>query len=166
MTAEQLVRLYPRRWRERYGEEFVETVGAKPLNVQQAVDIVSGAVDAWISFRSKTAKARTEGGGEIMVQQWKAICATNGVRYSKGDALISAGVMIGATLILVAAGIAASRLGYPEFGDALKSVALPIALTVSMPFAILKGQPKSVQTFTISFSTVMLIVATWIATKI
>ena len=45
MTAQQLVRLYPRAWRERYGDEFVETVGRKALNPQQVIDIIGGALD-------------------------------------------------------------------------------------------------------------------------
>ena len=166
MTARQLLQLYPRAWRERYGEEFVETVGARPLNAQQAIDIVGGAIDAWITFKSATTRLRTPGGGEIMTQQWKAICATSGVRYTKRDALISAGVMIAASFLLVAAGIYARSTGRPELGDALVSVSFPIALMVSMPFAILKGQPKTVQVVSLVFSTLILIIATWIATKI
>jgi len=166
MTARQLLHLYPRAWRERYGEEFVETIGARPLNAQQAIDIVGGAIDAWITFKSATTRLRTPGGGEVMTQQWKAICATSGVRYTKRDALISAGVMIAASFLLVAAGIYARRTGRLELGEALVSVSFPIALTVALPFAILKGQPKTAQVASVVFSTLILIIATWIATKI
>ena len=46
---ERLLRLYPRAWRERYGEEFLATVGHGALHVQQVIDIVAGAIDAWLS---------------------------------------------------------------------------------------------------------------------
>jgi hypothetical protein len=46
MRVENLLRLYPRAWRERYGEEFLATVGDGALGVQQTVDIVSAAIDA------------------------------------------------------------------------------------------------------------------------
>ena len=101
-----------------------------------------------------------------MTQQWKAICATSGVRYTKRDALISAGILIAASLLLVAAGVYARNMGRSELGDALTSVAFPIALMVSMPFAILKGQPKTVQVVSFVFTTLILIIGTWIATKI
>jgi hypothetical protein len=166
MTADQLVRLYPRKWRERYADEFVETVGSKTLHPQQIIDIAAGALDAWISFRSKTASVQAEGGGEVMVQQWKMICATNSVRYTKRDALISAGVLILGTILLSAAGIFLDRESYPVPGDVVKSLAFPVALTVSMPFAILKGQPKKTLWFTMIVSTGLLFIATLIATKI
>ena len=166
MTARHLLQLYPRAWRERYGEEFVNTVGAQPLNAQQTIDIVGGAIDAWITFKSATTRLHTPGGGAVMTQQWKAICATSGVRYTKRDALISAGIMIAASLLLVAAGVYARNMGRSELGDALTSVAFPIALMVSMPFAILKGQPKTVQVVSFVFTTLILIIGTWIATKI
>lgn len=166
MTARHLLQLYPRAWRERYGEEFVSTVGAQPLNAQQAIDIVGGAIDAWITFKSVTTRLHTPGGGAVMTQQWKAICAANGVRYTKRDALISAGVMVAASLLLVAAGIYARSTGRSELGDALTSVSFPIAFMVSMPFAMLKGQPKTVQAVSLIFSTLILVIATWIATRI
>ena len=166
MTAEQLVRLYPRKWRERYADEFVETVGPRPLNGQQVIDIVSGAVDAWISFKSRPATVQAEGGGKIMVQQWKAICATNSARYTTRDALISAGVLLVGTILLVGIGMLVDRQSYPVLADMLRSLAFPVALVVSMPFAILKGQPKKMLWFTTIVSCGLLAVATFIATKI
>ncbi len=143
MTAQQLVRLYPRAWRERYGDEFVETVGPRALHPQQVIDIIAGAIDARMSFKSKAAKAQTEGGGEVMVQQWKAICHTSSVRYTKRDALISAGVLLGMTLVITGAGIIAGKQGYKELGDVLKGLSFPVSATVSMPFAVMKGLPRS-----------------------
>ena len=41
-----LLRLYPRRWRERYGEEFEELLAERPPSVRHRLDIVRGALDA------------------------------------------------------------------------------------------------------------------------
>jgi hypothetical protein len=41
-----LVRLYPRVWRDRYEEEFVALLEARPIGPFDAVDIVLGAMDA------------------------------------------------------------------------------------------------------------------------
>jgi hypothetical protein len=41
-----LVRLYPKRWRERYGDEFELFLAATPPDLRTAVDVVRGALDA------------------------------------------------------------------------------------------------------------------------
>ena len=101
-----------------------------------------------------------------MVQQWKAICHTSSVRYTKRDALISAGVLIGLTFVITTAGVAAGKQGYKELGDVLKGLSFPVASTLSLPFAILKGQPKSVQTVVIGVTMAILLAAGWISTRI
>ena len=73
MTAtERLLRLYPRAWRDRYGEEFLATIGQEPLGAQAAIDIVSGAIDAWLSadVRQTTMSQRVArtGGGSTMLR--------------------------------------------------------------------------------------------------
>jgi len=42
------IRLYPRSWRKRYGDEFAELLDSTPRNPGTAVDIVRGATDAQI----------------------------------------------------------------------------------------------------------------------
>jgi hypothetical protein len=41
-----LIRLYPRAWRERYGDEFEALVAERPPTLRDRADIVRGAVDA------------------------------------------------------------------------------------------------------------------------
>lgn len=41
-----LLRLYPRDWRARYGEEFLSLLAERPPDVRDRVDIVRGAIDA------------------------------------------------------------------------------------------------------------------------
>ena len=170
MTAQQLVRFYPRQWRERYGDEFVEVVGGKNLTVQQTIDIVAGAVDAWISpsvrASVRSSAAGSGSGGAAMIQELKMKCATSTPRYTTKDSLISAGVLIAATFVLLALGIAANRQGYPTLGETLKGVAFPASMMVSMPFALLKGQPTRVQTFLVMVPLVILLAISYLATKI
>lgn len=40
----RLVRIYPRSWRERYGEEFLALVSERPPSLADRVDIVRGAM--------------------------------------------------------------------------------------------------------------------------
>jgi len=44
-----LVRLYPRRWRDRYGEEFGALLEVEPTNPGTIADVVLGAVDAHLT---------------------------------------------------------------------------------------------------------------------
>jgi hypothetical protein len=171
VTIHGLLRLFPRAWRDRYGDEFVDVVGQRPLSVQQAVDILMGAIDAWLS-RSVRAGVRasaatvTSGGGVKMIQQLKMRCAGAQPRYTTRDGLISAGVLLLGSVLLSGAGILFSRQDYPVMGDVLKSLAFPVAMTISMPFAILKGQPKKAVIFTMVVTLGLLFIATWIATQI
>ena len=107
MTVRQLLPLYPRAWRERYGEDFAECVGDRRLSVQQVVDIVGGALDAWTS-RSVRASVRgsvagNSTGGATMVQALKLKCATRTANYTTKDALVGAGVIIGVSFLMLAA---------------------------------------------------------------
>lgn len=46
MIGRWLVRLYPADWRARYGDEFLDLLESRPLNLRSAIDVVSGALDA------------------------------------------------------------------------------------------------------------------------
>jgi len=167
VTVQQLVRLYPRAWQARYGEEFVEMVGTDRLRVQQVVDIVSGAIDAWLSSdvrRATVATGAREGGTVMSVHS--LVCASSKVRYTTRDGLIGAGAMVLATFVLVTAGIAARRNGFPVAGEVLKSLAFPASMTLSMPFWIMKGQPWKAQAVIVGGTTVLLLVIGYISTLI
>jgi hypothetical protein len=43
-----LLQLYPRRWRERYGEEFELVLRTSPPGVRTVLDVVRGALDAHV----------------------------------------------------------------------------------------------------------------------
>ena len=43
-----LLRLYPERWRRRYADEFSALLENQPLSLGVAVDILLGALDAWL----------------------------------------------------------------------------------------------------------------------
>jgi len=132
MTARGLLRLYPRAWRERYGEEFLESVGDAPVSPLTALDIVAGAIDAWWSkdVRQSTAGAAVSAGGSMTVieQIRRYSCARQEI--SKRDALIGAAIIVGGSF----AGLALERLfialGWPELGNAVPDVAFPAAFLV------------------------------------
>src|SRR5580765_5380298 len=99
MTADRLIRFYPPAWRERYGAEFVETVGSEPLSPQQILNIAMGAIDAWLSAdvrRSATgvAAGTTSQGAGTMVTMPKALCNSSTTRMTTRDGIVSAAVLM------------------------------------------------------------------------
>ena len=160
MFAPRLLRLYPPAWRVRYGEEFLEMVGTNKLHPQQILDIVSGAIDAWLSADVRRAAAATRtapGGGEPPMLKSLMVCEPK-ARYTRRDGLIGAGVMLVSTLILTLVGVAVRRGGYPAIGEILTSVSFPVSLNLSMPFWVMKGQPWKAQVVIVGGTTLMLIV--------
>jgi hypothetical protein len=167
MRSDQLLRLYPRAWRERYGEEFVSMTGPGALGPQQVIDIVSGAIDAWLSADVRDA-TRAYGvaptGGGPMTLKSMMVCGQAQMRYTTRDSLIGAGVMIGATLILSVLGIEVRRAGWPQTGEVLTSLAFFGGLTLSMPFWLMKGQPWKAQVAIAGTTFALVIAAGFLAT--
>jgi hypothetical protein len=161
--------LYPRAWRERYGEEFLATVGRGSLGVQQTVDIVSAAIDAWLSADVRRATMASDvspsGGGPTMLKSL-TVCERTQSRYTKRDALIGAAVMIGANVVLTLAGIAARRAGWSETGKVLVALSFPVSLTLSMPFWLMKGQPWKAQVAIVGGTIVLLVGIGYLSTII
>ena len=167
MRPETLLRLYPRAWRERYGEEFLATIGPDTLGPQQVVDMVSGAIDAWLSadVRRATTPASVTRTGGLMNVKGLVACDRKRARYTSRDALIGAGVMVGANVILVIVGTAAKRGGWPETGEALVSLSFSVSLMLSMPFWLMKGQPWKAQGAILGVTLMLLTAAAYLANR-
>jgi hypothetical protein len=167
MTASQLLRLYPRGWRDRYGDEFLATIGDEALRFQQILNIVSGAIDAWLSADVRRSVAgSTQQGVTAMHPSLKALCGTRTYQMTTRDGLIGATVMLLGTAMLVALGILATRSGHLALGEGLKSLSFSVALTLSMPVTFLKGQPWKAQLVICGATLLLLVVATYVATLI
>lgn len=50
-AAKAVLRLYPKAWRERYGEEVGDLIAARPIRLRTVVDLMRGAADAWLNHR-------------------------------------------------------------------------------------------------------------------
>jgi hypothetical protein len=166
MTAEQLLRLYPREWRKRYGEEFLATVGDGALRFQQVIDIVSGAIDAWFSSDVRRSTTSPSQQGEATMTALKAACGRTQVRMTTRDGLIGAGIMLGVTFALSSLGIYLKRSGSPDLGELLISISFTAALVVSMPFTFMKGQPWRAQAVICGGTLLILTAISYLATLI
>lgn len=48
MRSTSLIGLYPRTWRDRYGDEMAALIEARRLRRRDRIDLVRGALDAWL----------------------------------------------------------------------------------------------------------------------
>jgi hypothetical protein len=165
MRADRLLRLYPRAWRERYGEEFLEFVGPDRLRPQQVIDIVSGAIDAHLSRDVRRGVASSEGGA-LMLTSLKAACAHTGPRITTRDSVMGAAAMILSTILFVAIGTVARRQGWDEVGEVIMSLAFPASLLVTMPFLWLKGQSLRAKALLVGVPMAILVGLGYLSTKI
>ena len=177
-TAERLLRLYPPAWRARYGEEFLATAGEGPLSARNVFDIVTVAIDAWLSSDVRNATRAplradrmsvaptpaTHGGGIPMLKTMLKCGRTTGV--TPRDGLIGAGILLAVNLSFVGVGMLLRRSGWPETGQALLSLAFPASFTISMPWWLMKGTPWKAQAVIVAGTLLILIALTWVATKI
>lgn len=151
----RLLRLYPPAWRARYGEEFLETVGDVGLHPQLVIDMVSGAIDAWLSadvrrsLRDPNDERLAETpkpGGRPMSTRTLIACGSTRSRISTRDALIGAGAMLGLSALCAVLLVVARREGWNDTSLAiLQMIAFPGSLVLSMPLTFLKGQPWRAQ---------------------
>ena len=78
MKLALLVRFYPARWRERYGEEIADLLATEPPSVPRAVDMLRGLIDAHLhpelvdsalaavpAAGERSAEMRTHGTGTV-----------------------------------------------------------------------------------------------------
>lgn len=90
------------------------------------------------------------------------VCERKG-QVTTRDALFGAGVMVGASLLFMMLGIGARRLGSPVIADALADRSFFGALTLSMPFWLMKGQPRTVQTVVVGVTLLSLVALSYLA---
>ena len=159
--ASRLLRLYPRAWRDRYGDEFVAIAADQGgLNAAQTIDVVFAAIDAWLSMdvrqATRAASAGTStGGGSTMLKAM--LCERTKPRVTIVDGLIGAGIMIASTLLFLWLTSAARNAGWTEAAKAIAGLSFPVSFTVSMPFWLMRGQPWKAQAAIIGGTLVILI---------
>jgi hypothetical protein len=96
----RLVRLYPRAWRERYLAEFEDLLADRPPTFRDQVDLVRGALDAWIHPQLAARLPRQESSGGL-----RALPA--------GAAVIGGGMWIAAALAMTATQVSPTS-GYKD----------------------------------------------------
>ena len=134
--------LYPRSWRERYGDEISELIASEPPSLRQWLDLIAGAIDARTNPEWAPV-AQPEGGHETMGTFLRS-CGRQGL--TPAEQRLSAFLMLGTSLAMVMAH-SALRHGFGEspWLDAFLYAAFNIALCVSSWPTFLRNYPTPVR---------------------
>lgn len=170
-----LLALYPPRWRRRYGDELRALIDSQPFSLQAVIDLVAGAIDAWIEPQNIPMQSAPAGkeGMTMIGTMMKLGCAEAhaGSQVTRKDARKSAAVMLGGTVLLTALWMALHiRLGNRTYVDAFSAMAFLVPYLFSMRYTSLKGRSLATQSIFIGGMILMLTlifgVAGLIASKI
>jgi hypothetical protein len=168
-----LLKLYPPRWRRRYGKEFVALIASQPFSLVAVLDIIGGAIDAWAepqSHLAARAAAQSEGDTIMLAKQMRLRRAGHGEQPTMADAVKGTSVILAGTLlsILVARWLRRQAVD-PAYTQTLMSSGWLIAFVVSMPYTTLKGWPGRTQAIFIGVLLTVLMSllfgAAWLSTR-
>ena len=84
-----LLRLYPARWRERYGEEFGAVLASQRASVGLVVDVLGGAIDAHLHPQFQHSDSNQIKGEDTMTLAMLQRCAAGGPKLSPSERRIA-----------------------------------------------------------------------------
>ena len=157
-----LLKLYPPGWRRRYGRELADLIGAQRFSIGTIIDLLAGAIDAWIYTqtaalrlgpfgpRSGQAPVRAapaaEGDDNMLAKMMKFRCAGYGPSVTAVDQWKSLGVTLGLTVVLTLGWMWLHlRVGDNPYVDSLSLMPFLAALFVGMRYTYLKGRSATTQ---------------------
>jgi hypothetical protein len=167
-----LLALYPPRWRRRYGDELRALIGSQPFSLHAVIDLIAGAIDAWLEPQKISMQQDAGQEGVTMIgTMMKLGCAGSRGRVSREDAWKSAAVSLGGTLLLTALWMTLHiRLGDQTYVNAFSAMAFLVPYLFSLRYTSLKGRSLRTQAIFIGgmilVLTLILGTAGWIASKI
>ena len=99
-----LLRLYPARWRERYGEEFGAVLASQRASVGLVLDVISGAIDArlypQIHPQTQHSDAKPIKREDTMTLAMLQRCAAGGPKLSPSERKIASQLSIMSALVM------------------------------------------------------------------
>ena len=164
-----LLALYPPRWRRRYGDELRALLASQRFSLHAAVDLMAGAIDAWLEPQKIPMQSDERPEGVTMIGTMKQFgCAGSGVRVTRQDQWKSAAVMLGGTLLLTALWAALRLvLAEPAYVDAFSAMTFLVPYLFSTHYTSLKGRSLRTQSIFIGGMTLVLTLifatAAWIS---
>ena len=159
-----LLRLYPRQWRRRYGEEMRTLLATEKLSLRSVADLLAGAIDARLNPQLQSDNGfGCHQGNRQMIKQ--TMCNPAGL--SVQDQWRSAGWMAGGSLVLTAIGVLLKlQMGPNALSEGLIYSAFPASLMLSSECTYLKRySPAARRTLSIG-GALFIIAMTWAASAI
>ena len=162
-----LLRLYPTAWRQRYGEEFASVLQGQRLTLGLVVDVLGGAVDAWLHPQGQTIEVEITKGETTMTNEMIARCAAGGPRISQRDQKMASAMML-----LGALGMAVAYLVLTKFYhsapavQALGYAAMPAMYQLYVHGAYLRRRRLSTQLVVTGGALAFIYLITWGACEI
>ncbi|MGA7907007.1 MAG: hypothetical protein WCA16_06325 [Candidatus Sulfotelmatobacter sp.] len=148
-----LLRLYPVRWRERYGEEFRAVLASQPASVGLVLDVLAGAVDAHLypqihHTQIQQSDSISIQGDDTMTLAMFQRCAAGGPNVSRQDRCIASLYAIVSALMIAAVYLALTRIyrGAPSV-QALLYASFPFTALVEEQTAYLRKRSWPTQAF-------------------
>ena len=151
-----LLRLYPARWRERYGEEFSAVLASQQASVGVVLDVVAGAIDAHLYpqiHRSQIQQSDSISikGDDTMTFAMLQRCAAGGPKVSREDRCVAALYAIVSALVIAALYLGLTKIyrGAPAV-QALLYASFPFTALVEEQTAYLRKRSWLTQAFLMS----------------
>jgi hypothetical protein len=159
-----LLKLYPPRWRKRYGKEFHALIAPQRFSFVTVLDIIGGAIDAWTqpqSHLAARAAAQSEGDTIMLAKAMRLRSAGYGAKTTAADGLKGAGVVLGGTVLSVLIATWMRRQSVdPVYTKMLMTNGWLFSFIVSMPYTTLKGWPRQTQAIFISVLLMLVLLLT------
>ena len=137
-----LLNLYPRMWQERYRDEVEAHLDrARTPRLRTSLDLIAGAIDAWLHPDLIDAVMKRGGNDEMMT-----FARIETEDFTRKEGIQSAWWMIGISLVLTTAGVVLDKVvGEHIMVKALLFSAFPISFTVGARYTYLKPYSRAAQ---------------------
>ena len=146
-----LLRLNPRSWRERYGDELSALIREQRWSAGLVVDVVAGAIDARLHPQRPVSvdanETHTEGEKHMLAKVMKLRCAGFGPNVTARDQRISVAVTLGGTIVLTLIWMRIRVMygGDNPYIDAFSVMPFLVPYVLTMPLTSLKGRSRAAQ---------------------
>jgi len=168
-----LIKLYPRRFRRRYGAELADLIASQPFSVRTTVDLIAGAIDAWIHPQLLTALPATpnaQGETTMIARLMRFECAGYGTPVTPADVKKSLAItLVGTIVLLLGWWWIKQTVGGNSYLTALSINSFYFPYLFSLRYTSLKGRSASVQwTFIAGLTCAMVmlsLLAGWISAR-
>ena len=143
-----LLRLYPARWRERYGEEFGAVLASQRASVGLVLDVLGGAIDAHLYPQIQHSNSKPIKEEDTMTLLMLQRCSAGGPRLSSRDQRIASLVMIFSGLVMASLYIGLTKIYHSAPAvQALFYASVPALALIYGETAYLRKRPWLTQVF-------------------